>query len=132
MTMRQNGEQKWEDMTLKSLEAELRRLGEVEVPETLEAKLLAAIPDGKAKVAQEHRVKRHRGAWDFGVTAAAAVLIFGLLFMVSYGLSVPSQALLTEFDDTSLCCARWEQGNFLNGQSNTLIEDTNYANCNGR
>jgi len=117
--MTENQEQKSKDMTLKSLEAELQRLPEVEVPEALEAKLLAAIPDSRAKAAPGHQLQWHR-AWDFGVTAAAAVLIFALMFLVNYGLSIPSQTSITEFD-TSLCYTRWDQNNFLYDQNNTYL-----------
>ena len=118
--MAHNQEQKSKDMTLKSLEAEFRRLPEVEVPETLEAKLLAAIPDSRAKAAPGHQLQWHR-AWDFGVSAAAAVLIFALMFLVNYGLSIPSQTSIAEFD-TSLCYTRWDQNNFLYDQNNTYLE----------
>jgi len=122
--MTENQEQKWEYMRLKSLEAELRCLPEVEVPETLEDKLLAAIPDRGAKVAPEHQAKWHVRAWDFGATATAAVLILALMLMVNYGLSVPPQMLLTELNDTSLCYTRWDQNNFLYDQNNACVEKT--------
>lgn len=122
MTMKQNREQNYKDVTLKSLKAQLRRLPEVEVPETLKAGLFDAIPEKAAKVAQEHQAGWRPQAWDFGVTAAAAVLIFALMFMVNYGLSVPSQLLLTEFNDTSLPYARCDQNNLLYDQNNTYIE----------
>lgn len=130
ITMKGNQEQKRKDTTLKSLEAELRNLPEVEVPETLEARLLAAIPDRGPKASVEQRAKRHPGLWDFGVTTAAAILILALMLTVNYGLSTPSQTLLTKFKDTSLCYTRWEQNSLLYDQNNTLIEDTNYTNCN--
>lgn len=120
--MRRNNEQKWKDMTLKSVEARLRCLPEVEVPKTLKARLLDAIVGREAKVTGEHRGRWHPWAWDFGTTAAAAVLIFALVFMVNYGLSIPSQGLLTEFD-TSLCCPRWDQNNFLYDQNNACAEE---------
>jgi len=46
--MKQNRKQKWQGLTLKSLEAWLRRLPEVKVPEALKPSLLAAVPDGRA------------------------------------------------------------------------------------
>jgi hypothetical protein len=130
--MSQNHGQKRKKLTLKSLEEQLRRLPDVEAPETLEAKLLAAIPDKKPETTLQGRVKWQPRAWDFGVTAAAAVLIFALMFMVNYGLSVPSQMLLTEFGDRSFYYARWDQNNLPCDQNNTVIGDTNYTNCNGR
>ena len=126
--MTRNQEQKSEDMTLESLEARLRRLPEVQVPEALEAKLLAAIPDSGQKVPEEHCAKRHPGLWDFGVTAAAAILILALMLTVNYGLSTPSQTLSAELKDTSLWHTGWERQYFM-GDQNALVEDTNYANC---
>jgi len=120
ITMAQNQEQKSKDITLKSLGAELRHLPEVDVPEALEARLLAAIPHSQAKPAPEYHIQWHR-AWDFGVTAAAAVLIFALLFLVNYGLSISPQTSITEFD-TSLCYTRWDQNNFLYDQNNMYVE----------
>jgi hypothetical protein len=125
--MKENQEQKWKDTTLKSLEAKLRNLPEVEVPETLEVKLLAAIPD-REPVAIEHSLRQHPGAWDFGVTAAAVILILALMLTVNYGLSTPSQTLSAQPKDTSLCHTGWERQYFL-GDQNALVEDTNYANC---
>lgn len=132
ITMTQNQEHKWQDMTLKSLETELHHLRELEVPETLKAKLLAAIPDNSTKVTREQQVKWYQPAWDYGVTAAAAVLIFALMVMVNYGLSVPSQALLMGFDDTSLCYPSWDQNTLLYDQNNMSIADTNYTDYSGR
>jgi len=126
--MTRNQEKKWDDMTLESLEARLRRLPEVQVPEALEAKLLAAIPDKQPKASIEDSVRWHPGAWDFGVTAVAVVLILALMLTVNYGLSTPSQALSAQLQDTSLCYTAWERYGFL-GDQNALIEDTNYANC---
>lgn len=120
ITMGQNREQNWKDITLKSLESELRRLPEPEIPDALEDKLLAAIPEAKPK-AQEHHVIHHPRARDFGLTAAAAVLIFALIFLVNYGLSVPSSA---NFYDTSLVYPRWEESSFLDDQNSACIEKT--------
>lgn len=120
ITMAENQERKFKDMTLKSLEKKLHRLPEIEFPEALEARLLAAIPHSRARPAPEHHFQWHR-AWDFGVTAAAAVLIFALMFLVNYGLSISPQTSMTEFD-TSLCYTRWEQNNFLYDQNNMYIE----------
>ena len=128
MTMTENQEEKWDDMTLESLEAELRSLPEVDVPETLEGKLLAAIPGREPETLAELPVKRHPRLWDFGVTAAAAILILALMLTVNYGLSTPSQALSSQLKDTSLCYTMWERYG-LPGDQNALIEDTNYANC---
>ena len=120
ITMAKNQEQKSKDITLKSLAAKLRHLPEVEVPEKLEARLLAAIPERNSKAARIYQLRWYR-AWDFGVTAAAAVLIFALMFLVNYGLSVSPHASITEFD-TSLNCTRWDQNNFLYDQNNMYVE----------
>ena len=120
ITMAENQEKRWKHITQKSLAARLRRLPEVAVPEDLKDKLLAAIPDRGPKVSQEHPHQRVR-AWDFGVTAAAAVLIFALMFLVNYGLSTPTKTGIIEFD-TSLCYAGWDQNNFMYDQNNTSLE----------
>ena len=128
IAMTKNKEKKSDDMTLQSLEAKLHRLPDVDVPETLEAKLLAAIPGRGPETLAELPVKRHPRLWDFGVTAAAAILILALMLTVNYGLSTPSQALSSQLKDTSLCYTMWERYG-LPGDQNALIEDTNYANC---
>ena len=124
ISMTENQEKKWEDMRLKSLEAELRSFPEVEVPKTLEYRLLAAIPDRPTKVTREYQVKWQAGAWDFGTTATAAVLILALMFIVNYGLSMPPKMLITELNDTSLCYTRWDQNSFLYDQNNACVEKT--------
>ncbi len=118
--MNQNQKQKSKRITQKSLAEDLMRLPELEVPETLQAKLLAAIPVRHANLTQTHQLRWYR-AWDFGVTAAAAVLIFALMFLVNYGLSTTSQTSIIEFD-TSLCHTRWDQSKFLYDQNNTYLE----------
>lgn len=130
--MTKNREQKFKDMTVKSLEGQLRSLPDVEAPETLKGKLLAAVPRSDADVTQEYQVQWRPRAWDFGATAVAAVLIFALMFMVNYGLSVPSQASLAGFSDTSLVCPRWDQNNFLDDQNNACIEKSLPRELNGR
>jgi len=126
--MTENQEKKWDDMTLESLEAELCSFPQVDVPETLEAKLLATIPDRRPEASMENSVRRHLGAWDFGVTAAAVVLILALMLTVNYGLSEPSQTLSEQLTDMSLLHKGWELRPLLSDQ-NALVEDTNYANC---
>lgn len=98
--MAQNQKQNWEDMTLKSLEGQLRHLPEVEVPETLEAKLLTGIPERELKVRQEHQVRWWPGALGFGAVAAA-VLILALIFIPSYAPSTPSLRPVIEPNDKS-------------------------------
>jgi hypothetical protein len=118
--MTQKREKKSKRITLKSLAAHLRRLPEVEVPDTLKPKLLAAIPDTQAKPATVHQFRGYP-AWDFGVTAAAAVLIFALMSLVNYGLSTPSKTGIIEFD-TSLRSTTLKQNNFLYDQNNMYLE----------
>jgi len=118
--MTENKEQKSENITQESLAVRLRRLPEVTVPEDLKEKLLAAIPDRGAKVSRGHQRQVVR-AWDYGVTAAAAVLIFALMFLVNYGLSTPPKTGIIEFD-TSLCYTGWDQNNFMYDQNNTYLE----------
>ena len=118
--MTEKKEQKSKKITQKSLAAQLRSLPEIRPPEALEDKLLAAIPDRGVKVSRGHQRKWYR-VWDYGVTAAAAVLIFALMFLVNYGLSTPSKMSIIEFD-TSLCYAGWDQNNFMYDQNNTSLE----------
>ena len=114
-------------MALESLGEQLRQLPEVDVPETLAAKLLAAIPTERANAVVEYRAEHHPGRWDFWATAVAAILILALMLSVNYGLSTPSQTLPTKLKDISLCHAGWDLHPFL-GDQNTFAEDTNYAN----
>jgi len=118
--MKENKEQKSRNITEASLAAQLRSLPEVSPPEALKEKLFAAIPETQPKPAPAHQRLWYR-AWDFGVTAAAAVLIFALMFLVNYGLSTPSKTAIFEFD-TSLCYAAWDQNNFMYDQNNTYLE----------
>ena len=106
-----------QDVSRHSLEARLRSLADVEPPETLKARLLTAIP---ARTHRTHPPGWYPKAWDFGVTAAAAVLIIALMLMVNYGLSVPSQAQL--FADTDLDYPGWDQTFFSPDQNNAGAE----------
>lgn len=119
--MTKNQEYKWNDMSLKSLEEELRRLPEVKVPEKLKTKLLAAIQSGQQKVSINHWLKWHFGARDLIATAAAAIFIFASMLMVSYGLPAPTQTLLTG-DDLSLRYIMYDQ-------NCVIIKDNNYTSC---
>ena len=141
--MAQNHKQKWEDtrtrftsnkntgMTSKSLETEFSCLPELEVPETLEAKLLAAIPDRKSKVTQEHR--HQRWGWGFA-TAAAAVVILSLIFGQIYN-SSGSPKTLIDINDTliDLNDASTDLNDMLTrhltiNPKNTRIEETKLCN----
>jgi len=120
ITMTQKREKKSKRITLKSLAAHLRRLPEVEIPETLKPRLLAAIPDMQPKPAPVHQFRWYH-VGDFGMTAAAVVFIFVLIFLINYGLYTPSRIEIIEFD-TSLRCTTWDQNNFLYDQNNTYLE----------
>jgi len=122
--MTHNQKPKSEDITLKSLAERLRRLPQVQPSESLESKLLAAIPDGTAKPQQTHHFRWWPETWNFGAVAAASVVITALMFMVSYGLATPSEKLLTELDDTSLCYTGWDQNNLLYDQNSASEEKT--------
>ena len=124
ITMTTNREQKWQDPTLKSLEAGLRRLGEVEVPQTLESKILARVPDGKAGSSQDQRSWRWPRVCGIGI-ATAAVLVLALIFMSNYGPLVPSQMLITDLNDGPTRPVPADQ-------NTPLIEDTNHVNSNYR
>ena len=120
--MTDNQEHEWDDMTLKSLESELRCLPEVKVPDKLNTRSLDAIPGRRQKVSIEHQLKWHLEARDLVATAAAAIFILTSMLMVSYGLPNPPQTLLTELNDTSLWYTTLEQ-NYI------FIKDKNYTNC---
>jgi hypothetical protein len=89
-------------MTLRSLEERLRHLPQPQVPKTLKARLFATIPDTQPQISGAGRSKWRFYIRNFGVTTAAAVLIFAFAFTVNHALSTPSQALLTELEDVSL------------------------------
>jgi len=118
--MTQNHKEKCKGVTLKSLETRLRNLAEVEVPETLRAKLFATIPDSQAKVTPEYRVRWRLGAWVFGA-AAAAVLILALVVTQNYNPSMPSQALITDPKDISLCYVPADRNNARYGLQQLTI-----------
>ena len=118
MTKKQD--KKWEDMTSKPLKARLRRLPEIEVPEKLKARLFAAVPNIEAPAEHRRHILWQPRISDFGVTAAAIVLIFALMFMLNLGLSIPSRALLTDINDTSLVYPRWDHTTFICDQNAIL------------
>jgi hypothetical protein len=120
--MTTNREQQWRDLTLESLEAKLRRLGEVDVPQTLEAKILTNVPDGGAGSPQDHRNWRWPRIWGIGI-ATAAVLILALIFMSNYGPFVSSHTLIGDFNDR-------QTRPLLADQNTPLVEDTNHVSSN--
>jgi hypothetical protein len=114
--MRYGKKNKREEITLRSLGKELRSLAEVEVPHALKGRLMAGIPK-TAESSSELRARWHPRAWDLGVTAAAAVVIVALMFMVDYGLSVPQQVFQSE--DTSLTYPAWDGNTFAHDQNHS-------------
>ena len=100
-----NKEQKSKIVKIKSLEARLHRFPEHQPPETLKAKLLAAIPHTQPQPAQKSQIKLKSRVWNFGAFSAAAAVILAFMFMLNYALSTPSQMLFTELNDTSLSYA---------------------------
>ena len=125
LNMAKNKKHKWRNITTGSLESELRGLVPFEPPADLKAGLLAAVPYRHSEDAKKHHIRWYPGVWNFGATAAAAVLIAGLVLLVNYGLSVPSPALLKEFNDTSLCYPVWEQAGLYD--QNSFMSDQNNA-----
>jgi hypothetical protein len=123
--MTENQEHKWNDMSLKSLEEELRCLPEVKVPERLKTKLLAAIQSKQQKISVSRRLKWHLCARDLIATAAAAIFIFASMLMVSYGLPNSPETLLMTLNDSSL---RYK--NIFYDQNCILVKDDNYTSCN--
>jgi len=117
--MTQNKEQKWQDLTLKSLEAKLRGLSKLQVPEILKAKLFAKIPHNKAGFVRERQILCWPKALGFGA-AAAAIIILALIFVPNSGTFGPSQTLIADLNDGSIHYIPADQ-------NNTHIEDTNYA-----
>jgi len=124
ITMAGNQEQEWKDMKLESLEAELRCLPGVRIPETLKAKLFARIPDSEAGASGESRVQWWARVWRFGA-AVAAVVILALIFVPNYGPSGPSNVTIADLNDRPTRCV-------LADQNSTLVEDTNYVNRCGK
>lgn len=123
-----NKEHKWDDMSLKSLEKELRLLQEVEVPEKLKTKLLSAIRSKQQKTTG-YQLEWHLCTRDLVATAAAAIFIFASMLMVSYGLPNPPQTLLTEQNGLSLGHTMFEQNIFYD-RNYVFVKDNNYTNCN--
>ena len=71
------------DLTQESLERMLRRLAEPDVPQTLEARLLAAIPSAPPVRTAPCRRRSRPGAW--GASAiAATILIAALVITTGY------------------------------------------------
>lgn len=106
--MSQNEKHKWKDVSLRVLEEILTSLPEISVPETLEQKLLAGVGGANGNPMPARRTRWYHPAGGFGLTAAAAVLIFAVMPIVNHDLSAPSSTFLMEFDSTLLWSAASE------------------------
>ena len=120
--MKESDKHKAENITLRQLKKKLRCLCDLEVPDGLKSRLLGAIPYSKTKPALEYKFKWFLQIRDFGASAAAALLIFVLILVLNYGLSVPSQTLAAEVNDISLCYTVWDRTIFLYDEGNTCVE----------
>jgi hypothetical protein len=70
-------------MSLKSLEAALRRFPDVEIPEKLKKKLDVIMSQPRSIVAADSCRRRRLGFWSFGGAAAASV-VFGIIGIAVY------------------------------------------------
>ena len=89
------------DVTLKSLEAALRRLPKVQPPNALKSQLIGAIPAPSRKTALGTQLAPHSRFWNYGVSTVAAALIMGFVFMLNGALTI-SDTSFTPFEDMSL------------------------------
>jgi hypothetical protein len=121
-----------QDIVLRSLKRRLHGLAGLQPPPRLKAKLVAAIAPARPTTRPTLAGRPVLRVWDFGVTAVAAVVVFALLLVVDYGLSLPVRILPSQVADTSLCYLPGVQSPLLSDQNNMLIEDTNYSIYNGR
>ena len=107
---------------MKSLKSRLCNLPQPDVPQRLKSALFAAIPKHTGPTASKPSPGPHRRAWDFGVTAAAAVIVLALLILVNYGLSVPPGASIAECDDALTWYTKWDRNTLLSDQNSAFIE----------
>jgi hypothetical protein len=120
IVMKENHKPTWEDVTLKSLEATLRSLPEPGIPETLEARLHAAIPQKPPETIRGRPVRRRLEAYGLWATAAAVVLLV-LALATHYGPPAPSHRFVADMNDRATRQAPTDQ-------NAVLIEDTNFVN----
>jgi hypothetical protein len=120
--MKDNQKRMWEDLTLKSLEAKLRSLPEPKIPETLEDRLHATVPQKPVEMIREHPVRRWFKAYGFWATAAA-VLILGLVLTSNQSPSTPSHRFVADLNDRT-------SRQVPSDQNALFIEDTNFVNSN--
>jgi hypothetical protein len=122
MIMTESTEQKFREMTSKSLEKMLRRFSELQVPEALKARLFAAIPRRRVRSGQEYHARRWRVVWGFG-TAAAVVLFLAIMLAPNYIPSGPAKTVVADLNDRTM-------RSVISDQNSGLIKDTNNADCN--
>ena len=99
--MANNQEHSREDRALRSLEDELRRLPKVEVPDTLEARLLAAIPREPTEKARRRRIRWRSWTIGVGSVAAATVFIAAAVMLISHRSTESFQESVGVSTDTS-------------------------------
>ena len=115
-------QKQWKNITAKALEAKLRTLAKPPIPQTLQRRLLAAIPCDGPKPLSSWQAGWHQIVRDFGATAAAAVLIFTLMILINYGLSpISSSSLFAGIEDMSLFRTDLQQSSFLCDQDNACV-----------
>lgn len=121
--MAESTEQKFREMTSKSLEKMLRRFSELQVPGALKARLFAAIPCRRVRSGREYHARRWRVVWGFG-TAAAVVLVLAIMLAPIYIPSGPAKTVVADLNDRTM-------HSVISDQNSGLIKDTNYPDCNG-
>ena len=122
--MKENQDFKWDDITMKSLEAKLRSIPKPDVPVTLKEKLLATIPKKQVKTFSVFPIRPGFGFWSFGATAAVISILIVAIFL-NFNLSVPSHKVVADINDGI-------NNNFLTDLNTPFIEDTNYVKENIR
>ena len=110
-----------EEFTLKSLEAKLRSLPEPKIPETLEAKLHATIPQKPIEIIRDHPIRRRLQAYGLWTTAAAAVLVLAWVLASDYAPPASSQRFVMDLNDRA-------SRQVPSDQNAVFIEDTNLVN----
>lgn len=104
-------QQSREDRALKSLEEELRRLPKVNVPDTLEQRLLAAIPETQAATVSRSRVRWRCWAVGVGSAVAAAAVIAATVMLPLHRSTDDPDGSAGVLTDTSSLCVLGDQTN---------------------
>jgi len=115
--MKNNREQKHQNVTRKSLVAALRSLPKFPVPATLRTKLFKTIPDTTSSSPAVRLSTSLRKTW---AGAAAVIFVCALAFVINYGSSIFPNRLITEVNVASA-------NNNLVDHNSTQIVDTNRA-----